>query len=219
MIGLDVKPERSPEIIVERIESRRHRRQRGGRAGRRAAARSDRREVEPLDELEGLAETAGVEVVGHLTQRRERPDAATYLGKGKVEELRLLVEATDADVVIFDNDLGPAQTRNLEKALGCQGARPHRADPRHLRQPGADLPGPAGGRTGPARIRAAAAQADVDAPVAPEARRRRAARPGRKAVGSRPPAGREADPRPASDELRRDRAPQGARGGRAAATG
>ena len=69
---------------------------------------------ELLDELAGLVETAGAEVVGRLTQRRDTPDAATYLGKGKVEELERMVEATDADVVIFDNDLSPAQIRNLE---------------------------------------------------------------------------------------------------------
>ena len=72
---------------------------------------------DPLDELQGLAETAGARVVGGLTQRREKPDIATYLGKGKVEELQRLVEFHAADVVIFDNDLSPAQTRNLEQAL------------------------------------------------------------------------------------------------------
>ena len=71
----------------------------------------------PLDELAGLASTAGAHVVGELTQRRERPDQTTYLGKGKVEELRGMVEHHDADIVIFDNDLSPAQTRNLERAL------------------------------------------------------------------------------------------------------
>ncbi|MGW8257951.1 MAG: GTPase HflX [Thermoguttaceae bacterium] len=74
-------------------------------------------EIEPLDELAGLAQTAGVRVVGQLTQRREAPDAAVYLGKGKVDELRNFTEAKEADMVIFDNDLSPAQTRNLEKAL------------------------------------------------------------------------------------------------------
>jgi GTPase len=74
-------------------------------------------EEEPLDELAGLAEAAGVRVAGRLTQRREAPDAATYLGSGKVEELSMLVHARDADVVIFDNDLSPGQTRNLEKRL------------------------------------------------------------------------------------------------------
>src|SRR5438105_4576226 len=71
-----------------------------------------------LEELEGLAEAAGTHVVGKLTQRRESPDAATYLGKGKVEELNQLAHAEMADVIIFDNDLSPGQTRNLEKATG-----------------------------------------------------------------------------------------------------
>jgi GTP-binding protein HflX len=71
----------------------------------------------PLGELAGLAATAGAEVVAELTQRRERPDQTTYLGKGKVDELAGLVSLHDADVVIFDNDLSPAQTRNLERAL------------------------------------------------------------------------------------------------------
>ena len=72
---------------------------------------------DPLDEIRGLAESAGAEVVAELTQRRESPDQTTYLGKGKVTELAGLVAHHDADVVIFDNDLSPAQTRNLEEAL------------------------------------------------------------------------------------------------------
>ncbi|MBU6277195.1 MAG: GTPase HflX [Planctomycetes bacterium] len=74
----------------------------------------------PLDEIGGLAETAGATVVAGLTQRRASPDQTTYLGKGKVTELATLVAANDADVVIFDNDLSPAQTRNLEKALSTK---------------------------------------------------------------------------------------------------
>ncbi|MEI6239623.1 MAG: GTPase HflX [Planctomycetia bacterium] len=71
----------------------------------------------PLDELEGLVATAGAGVVAELTQRRARPDQTTYLGKGKLAELGTLCAHHDADVVIFDNDLSPAQTRNLEMAL------------------------------------------------------------------------------------------------------
>jgi len=71
----------------------------------------------PLEEVHGLAETAGANVISGMTQRREKPDPATYLGKGKVEELKQLVEFHAADVVIFDNDLSPAQNRNLEVAL------------------------------------------------------------------------------------------------------
>jgi GTP-binding protein HflX len=71
----------------------------------------------PLAELGGLAATAGTTVVGEVVQRRDHPDQTTYLGKGKVKELEGLVDHHDADVVIFDNDLSPAQTRNLERAL------------------------------------------------------------------------------------------------------
>jgi GTPase len=77
-------------------------------------------ETNPLEELEGLAQTAGVRVVGQLMQRRQSPDAAAYLGKGKVDELKTYAAAKDADVVIFDNDLSPGQTRNLEKALNVK---------------------------------------------------------------------------------------------------
>lgn len=77
-------------------------------------------EEDPLEELHGLATTAGTEVVDELVQRRSTPDHSTYLGKGKVEELRRMVESHDADVVIFDNDLSPAQIRNLEKATGAK---------------------------------------------------------------------------------------------------
>jgi GTP-binding protein HflX len=75
---------------------------------------------DPLDEITGLAKTAGTRIVGGLVQRRETPDVATFLGKGKVRELKALVEQHDADVVIFDNDLNPGQTRNLEKTLGIK---------------------------------------------------------------------------------------------------
>lgn len=75
---------------------------------------------ESLDELAGLAETAGAEVVGRMTQRREAPDPASYLGHGKLEHLERMVRATSADVVIFDNDLSPAQIRNLEQALSVK---------------------------------------------------------------------------------------------------
>ncbi len=71
---------------------------------------------DPLDELAGLAVSAGLDVVGQVVQRLDQPSAGTYLGSGKVELLTQLVHDTDADVVIFDNDLSPGQARNLEKA-------------------------------------------------------------------------------------------------------
>ena len=76
--------------------------------------------TDPLAELSGLATTAGANVVAELIQRRHEPDQRTYLGRGKLLELAALVEHFDADVVMFDNDLSPAQTRNLERELGCK---------------------------------------------------------------------------------------------------
>lgn len=73
-----------------------------------------------LDELERLADTAGAEVKARLEQRRSSPDVRSLLGKGKLEQLKQLCESVGADVVIFDNDLSPAQGRNVEKALECR---------------------------------------------------------------------------------------------------
>ncbi len=71
-----------------------------------------------LDELALLADTAGAEPVHAELQRRRTPDPATYVGKGKAEELREIGQALDIDVVIFDDELTPAQQRNLEKMFG-----------------------------------------------------------------------------------------------------
>jgi len=75
------------------------------------------RSEHPLEELRGLVETAGVEVVGEMTQMRHTPHPATLMGSGKLEELKLLVESLDAQLVVFDNNLSPSQGRNIEKAL------------------------------------------------------------------------------------------------------
>jgi GTP-binding protein HflX len=76
--------------------------------------------ADPLEELEGLATTAGAVIVGRLLQKRQSIIPGTYIGKGKLDELQQQVKAADADVVIFDNDLSPAQTRNIEKATGVK---------------------------------------------------------------------------------------------------
>jgi GTP-binding protein HflX len=70
-----------------------------------------------LDELAGLTAAAGATVVLRMLQDRPKPDPATFLGSGKVETLAAACEETSADVVIFDNELTPAQLRNLEKSL------------------------------------------------------------------------------------------------------
>jgi GTP-binding protein HflX len=71
-----------------------------------------------LDELSQLIETAGAAEAGRMSQRRAAPDRATFIGKGKAEELRELCLEVDADTVVFENELAPAQQRNLEKILG-----------------------------------------------------------------------------------------------------
>ena len=76
--------------------------------------------ADPLDELRGLAQTAGANIVGELTQKRHGIVPGTYIGKGKLTELTELVEAKDAEVVIFDNDLSPGQVRALEKATNAK---------------------------------------------------------------------------------------------------
>jgi hypothetical protein len=73
-----------------------------------------------LEELARLADTDGLTVVGQLTQARGHPDPATYLGSGKVEELARLAAEADADVVIADGELSPAQVRNLEDRTGVR---------------------------------------------------------------------------------------------------
>ena len=72
---------------------------------------------EHLGELGLLADTAGAEVVIKITQNRHRPDPATFIGKGKVEEIVQLLELNDIQLIIFDDDLNPTQVRNLEKML------------------------------------------------------------------------------------------------------
>ncbi len=76
--------------------------------------------MESLDELERLAQSAGVEVVGRVLQVLARPQPATFIGSGKVEEVRRYAWENQAQVVIFDESLAPAQQRNLENALGLK---------------------------------------------------------------------------------------------------
>ena len=70
-----------------------------------------------LDELQELAETAGATAVGRLIQRREAFHPGTYIGKGKIGELSLLVRESQADAVICDDELSPAQITNLSEIL------------------------------------------------------------------------------------------------------
>jgi GTP-binding protein HflX len=82
-----------------------------------SAAREDEAEAS-LEELALLTSTAGAEVVERVFQHKDVPDPATFIGKGKAKELREMAEALDVDVVVFDDELSPAQQRNLEKLFG-----------------------------------------------------------------------------------------------------
>ncbi len=75
--------------------------------------------ADSLTELGLLADTAGLEVVGELTQKLDRPNVETYIGPGKVEELKALAEETSAQVIVFDDELSPRHQRELEIAMGA----------------------------------------------------------------------------------------------------
>ena len=73
-----------------------------------------------LEELAALLETAGGECVGVVLQNKDKPDARTFIGEGKVDEVRELAQAVEADLVVFDNEISPAQVRVLTEDIGIQ---------------------------------------------------------------------------------------------------
>ena len=73
--------------------------------------------IDHIDELKALAETSGAEIVDSFIQNKTKPDAAYFVGKGKLEELALYVEMQEIDLVIFDDELSPAQVKNIENIL------------------------------------------------------------------------------------------------------
>lgn len=75
---------------------------------------------EHLDELEFLAETAGAITIEKFTQKLPYPNPRTYVGTGKLEEIKLYIKATDVELVIFDDELSPSQLRNIERELQCK---------------------------------------------------------------------------------------------------
>ena len=81
---------------------------------------SDSADEESLAELSALVETAGAESVGMILQSREKPDPHSFIGEGKVEEVKRMVENSEATMVIFDNDLSPSQIRVLTELCGVQ---------------------------------------------------------------------------------------------------
>src|SRR3954447_1195831 len=89
----------------------------GGRAKQRAFAIAALEGGDDLSELRELLRTAGVAVVGQMVQHRDQPHANTYLGPGKLDEVKEAARRADANVVACDDELSPRQARNLEEAL------------------------------------------------------------------------------------------------------
>jgi GTPase len=89
-----------------------------GRAKQRAFCIAALEEGDDLSELRELLRTAGVAVVGQIVQHREKPHPNSYLGPGKLEEVKVAAKAADANVIACDDELSPRQERNLEEALG-----------------------------------------------------------------------------------------------------
>ena len=82
---------------------------------------SPKKYSQELAELASLAETARVEVLARIIQNRQHLHPGSYVGKGKVEEIKGFAEQLEATLVIFDDDLSPGQARNLEKIIGFAG--------------------------------------------------------------------------------------------------
>ena len=139
LVGVDFRKESTQERDTEEKKSSAAKRSGAGGtvpAGARAARdiattvtagkKHSEEDAVPFDADESLAElreltvSAGAKIVGEMMQRRDRPEPATLIGKGKVEELSAAAKMADADVVIFDHELSPSQLRNLERELHCR---------------------------------------------------------------------------------------------------
>ena len=119
-----------------------------------------------MTELKALAETAGSQVLDGLMQRRHKPDPATYIGRGKVDEVRDVVAALGADTVICDGELTPAQLRNLEDRVGVKVVDRTALDPGHLRPTCPERRGQDPGRVGSAAVSEARLRGTEHQPVA-----------------------------------------------------
>ena len=85
-----------------------------------SGSQDEKQAMEYLDELEFLADTAGAVVLKKFTQKIDRPNTATFVGSGKLDEIGSYIKMTEADTVIFDDELTPTQLRNIEKLLECK---------------------------------------------------------------------------------------------------
>jgi GTP-binding protein HflX len=119
LVGLDCRLRRKAWKHVKAVSvSRMARDSAGARAGEDAS--SDFSAQESMAELRELATSAGADVVGEFIQSREKPDPATLIGRGKLEEIAGAAASAGADLVIFDHDLSPSQQRNVEDAVSVR---------------------------------------------------------------------------------------------------
>ena len=118
---------------------------------------------EYLDELAFLAETAGAITQRKFVQKLAHPDSKTFIGKGKLEEIKAYIQGKGIRVVIFDDELSGSQITNIEKVLDCKTIDRVRPDPGHFCPAGQDSPGPAPGGTGAISIYITPASRDVEA--------------------------------------------------------
>ncbi|HZQ93763.1 MAG TPA: GTPase HflX [Candidatus Sulfotelmatobacter sp.] len=132
LVGLDVRSRRGKGTVPAHAAAAREAALQGSESSssspkprRDGASGSDRKPhipefdaEESLAELRTLAESAGAKVVGEILQRRDRPDPATLIGAGKLEEIAGAAASVNADVLLFDHDLSPSQQRNIEKLVG-----------------------------------------------------------------------------------------------------
>ena len=81
---------------------------------------NEERIKEYLDELEFLSYTAGVETIKHFTQKLDFPNPKTFVGTGKLDEIKEFISENDVDLIIFDDELSPSQLRNIEKIVNCR---------------------------------------------------------------------------------------------------
>ena len=135
----------------------------------------------------GLARAIDLTVADSLIAPISQIRPATYLGKGKVEEILGLINGHDIELVVMDCALSPIQQRNLEKAWRHKGARPYRTDPRNLRPPRQDQGRCAAGRACASELSAQPAGAIMDPSGAPARRFRLHGRPRRDPDRGRPP--------------------------------
>jgi GTPase len=127
LVGMDVRSRRGKGAVTAQAQAAREAASGSGPAAAKPAAGAKGNGHKPLipefdadeslAELRTLAESAGAKVVGEILQRRDRPDPATLIGAGKLEEIAGAAASVDADVLLFDHDLSPSQQRNIEKIV------------------------------------------------------------------------------------------------------